>query len=321
MLEIAEFEDRARVAASAARRDGREDGAKELALEEEARALGVAGRSRLVWLIKTVFPALIEKEIPNRSNKVTLDSFFSSSNSSSKISKSRSPSSSYSSSILALQKAVKSISSMDPMSPHWHIPRDSICARAALQKLGIALGQVGENNSATLSIFFHILDVRYIMSWIYEVSVIHSSICLAGKSAFSNTWCFHFLFSHCRDRFVFYSNFQMKDAKLNERLAASNGQHLVDIQGATTRLLHEKSPVCIALIPFVDAHGAFFAPRETKAFKRGQLKLTATLFKRVHRGLFTPFAEAIMFMWRFHMSDFLFNELTLQRSFYVAFCF
>ena len=208
MLEIAEFEDQARVAASAARRDGREDGAKELALEEEARALGVAGRSRLVWLIKTVFPALIEEEIPNRSNKVTLDSFFSSSNSNSKISKSRSPSSSYSSSILALQKAVKSISSMDPMSPHWHIPRDSICARAALQKLGIALGQVSENNSATLSIFFHVLDVGYIMSWIHELftntckymSCWEECLYSMQRLVFSLFYFILFLFQHTDER-------------------------------------------------------------------------------------------------------------------------
>ena len=70
----------------------------------------------------------------------------------------------------------------------------------------------------------------------------------------------------------------MKDAKLKECLAASNGQLLVDIQGATTRLLHEKSPVCLALIPFFDAHGAFFAPYETKATK-GTLEVNWKIFQ------------------------------------------
>ena len=206
MLEIAAFEDRAGVAASAARRDGREDGAKEVSLAEEARALGVAGRSRLVWLITTVFPALIEEEGPSRMIKVALDSFFSSSNSSN--SKSRSPSSSHSSSIRVLQKAVESISSMDPMSPHWHIPRDSICARAALQKLGIALGQVSENNSATLSIFFHVLDVGYIMSWIHELftntckymSCWEECLYSMQRLVFSLFYFILFLFQHTDER-------------------------------------------------------------------------------------------------------------------------
>jgi len=41
---------------------------------------------------------------------------------------------------------------------------------------------------------------------------------------------------------------QIKDTKLNECLAASNSHLLIEIQGAATRLLHDKSPVSICVL-------------------------------------------------------------------------
>ena len=58
-------------------------------------------------------------------------------------------------------------------------------------------------------------------------------------------------------------------------------------------------------------HMAHFSLHMKRKQPKAHLKLIGKLFKRAHIGLFASFAEAILLMWRFHMIDFLFNELSL----------